>query len=315
MSFSYAAKKEICEGIDTDGKKYAFFYGMILFCRRFTPENIVFRTENDIACDMFTRLADDVIGVKDAASVEEMPKENVTLYTVSIPEESVREELIHRYHIYSRSVIHRIQDDIITDENAAAFLAGAFISCGSMTEPIKEYHLEFVVPFPELAYDLLEMLVDIGVNAKISERKNDHIIYLKESESIEDLLTYMGAPGSSVELMNVKIYKDIRNKTNRITNCDNANIERTLKASRRQVADIEYIERTIGLDSLSDDLRNIAELRLENPEISLKELGGMLDKPLGRSGANHRLKKLTELAEKLRAGGERGAPAGMTRSE
>ena len=111
----------------------------------------------------------------------------------------------------------------------------------------------------------------------------------------------MGATMSSIDLMNVKIYKDVRNKANRIANCDSANIERTLKASERQITDIEYIMATEGLDSLSPELRNAAEIRLENPDVSLKELGEMLDKPVGRSGANHRLKKLSEIAERIRA--------------
>ena len=105
--------------------------------------------------------------------------------------------------------------------------------------------------------------------------------------------------------MNVKILKDVRNKANRIANCDAANIERTLKASEKQIADIEYIMNTDGLESLSPELRNMAELRLENPDVSLKELGEMLDKPVGRSGANHRLKKLMEIAESIRDRRER----------
>ncbi len=175
------------------------------------------------------------------------------------------------------------------------------MSCGSITEPIKEYHLEFAVPYYELTQDLLKLLTSVGINAKYTERKNAYVIYLKDSESIEDLLTLMGATMSSIDLMNVKIYKDVRNKANRIANCDSANIERTLKASERQITDIEYIMATEGLDSLSPELRNAAEIRLENPDVSLKELGEMLDKPVGRSGANHRLKKLSEIAERIRA--------------
>lgn len=301
VSFSYLVKNEICSSVTNDVQKYACFYGMILFCRQFTPETIVFQTENDITAKMFCSLADDIIGREGVVSTAETHKKNnITLYTLSLEEEADREELIYKYHIYSRSVIHRIQDDIIDENNVSSFLGGAFLSCGSMIEPIKEYHLEFVVPFSELAYDLLELLNSIDIHAKMAERKNDYIIYMKESESIEDMLTWMSAPKSSIELMNVKILKDIRNKTNRITNCDNANIERTLAASRKQIDDIEYIEKTVGLDYLSRDLQNMAEVRLENPEVSLKDLGELLDKPLGRSGANHRLKKISEIADALR---------------
>ena len=203
-----------------------------------------------------------------------------------------------KYNVVSS--VRRINDNIINEENVSPFLAGAFLSCGSMTEPMKEYHLEFAVSSSELAYDLAELLNDVGVKAKTAERKNDYVIYMKESESIEDTLTMMGAPSSSIELMNIKILKDIRNKTNRITNCDNANIERTLKASMRQIEDIEYIEKTKGLDYLPQELRNTAEVRLDNPEISLKDLGELLEKPVGRSGVNHRLSKISEIAEQLR---------------
>ncbi|UKI16854.1 MAG: DNA-binding protein WhiA [Ruminococcus sp.] len=178
--------------------------------------------------------------------------------------------------------------------------AGAFISCGSVTEPIKEYHLEFAVPFEELCTDLKKLLERLGIMSKYVERKGLYVLYFKGSEDIEDMLTLMGATKSSIELMNVKILKDVRNKANRIANCDAANIERTLKASEKQIEDIEYIMNTEGLESLTPELRNMAELRLENPDVSLKELGEMLDKPVGRSGANHRLKKLMEIAEQIR---------------
>ncbi|MGN0695304.1 MAG: DNA-binding protein WhiA [Oscillospiraceae bacterium] len=305
MSFSSTVKNEIAASVTGHEQKYACFYGMILFCRHFAPDNIVFQTENDITAEMFCTLADHVIGRKGVTeTADSRKKDGVTLHQISIGKTEDREELIYKYHIYSRSVIHSIQDDIITESNVHAFLGGAFLSCGSMIEPLKEYHLEFVVPFPELAYEMLELLENVGIHAKIAERKTDRIIYLKDSEAIEDILTLMGAPKSSIELMNIKILKDIRNKTNRITNCDNANIERTLKASERQIEDIEYIERTVGLDYLSPDLQNAAEVRLDNPEVSLKDLGEMLDKPLGRSGVNHRLKKISEIANRLRE--ERG---------
>lgn len=304
MSFSYSVKKELCSVITDKDRKYCCLYGMLLFCKSFTPDSIIFQTENDLVCGLFRSLADDVIGGSGVAEVNVTEKKNgVSLYSLSIPSESFREEIIYRYRISSRTLIHRIQTDIIDNNSVFAFIAGAFLSCGSVTEPIKEYHLEFAVPYYELTQDLLALLTSVGINAKYTERKNVYVIYLKDSEAIEDLLTLMGATMSSIDLMNVKIFKDVRNKANRIANCDSANIERTLKASERQIADIEYIMETEGLDSLSPELRNAAEIRLENPDVSLKELGEMLDKPVGRSGANHRLKKLSEIAERIR--GER----------
>ena len=301
MSFSHSVKKELCSVITDKDRKYCCLYGMLLFCRIFSAEAIVFQTENYEVCGLFRRLADDVIGGKNITEVSEIKKKNGgALYSISVPSEHYREEIIYRFRISGRAVIHRIRTDIIDNNSVFAFIAGAFLSCGSVTEPIKEYHLEFAVPYRELAADLTELLVSVGVNAKYAERKNAYGIYLKDSEAIEDLLTLMGATMSSIDLMNVKIYKDVRNKANRIANCDAANIERTLRASEKQIEDIEYIMHTEGLDSLTPELKNMAELRVENPDVSLKELGEMLDKPIGRSGANHRLKKLSEIADKIR---------------
>ena len=301
MSFSHSVKKELCSVITDKDRKYSCFYGMLLFCKNFAHDSITFQTENQQVCELFCRLADDVIGgskIVEVTSTEK--KNNVSLYSLNIPSEHFREEIIYRYRISSRTLIHRIQQDIIDNNSVFAFIAGAFLACGSITEPIKEYHLEFVVPYYDLTQDLLKLLMSVGINAKYTERKNMYVIYLKGSEGIEDLLTLMGATMSSIDLMNVKIYKDVRNKANRIANCDSANIERTLKASDKQIADIEYIANTIGLENLPADLINIAEPRMEYPEMSLRELGENLDKPLGRSGANHRLKRISEIAEALR---------------
>ena len=301
MSFSQSVKEELCSVITDRDKEYACLYGMLLFCRRFSAEEIQFQTENRLAADMFSRLSDKIIGRCGTVAINETKKKNgSSLYSLTVPAEPDREELIFRFRISSSKLIHRIQEDIIDNNNVFAFLAGAFISCGSVTEPIKEYHLEFAVPFEELCTDLKNLLERLGIMSKYVERKGLYVLYFKGSEDIEDMLTLMGATKSSIELMNVKILKDVRNKANRIANCDAANIERTLKASEKQIEDIEYIMNTEGLESLTPELRNMAELRLENPDVSLKELGEMLDKPVGRSGANHRLKKLMEIADQIR---------------
>ncbi len=305
MSFSQDVKEELCSVITDRDKEYACLYGMLLFCRHFDAEEILFQTENRLAADMFVRLSDKVIGRGRIVSISETPKKNGTvLYSLRIPEESDREEIIFRFRISSRSLIHRIQEDIIDNNNVFAFIAGAFLSCGSLTEPIKEYHMEFAVPFEDLCTDLKALLERLGISSKYVERKGLYVLYFKGSEDIEDMLTIMGATKASLELMNVKILKDVRNKANRIANCDNANIERILQASQKQIEDIEYILSTEGIESLSPELANMAEVRLENPNASLKELGELLDKPVGRSGVNHRLKKLSEIAAQLRE--ERG---------
>jgi DNA-binding protein WhiA len=147
------------------------------------------------------------------------------------------------------------------------------------------------------------LLKDIGVNAKTMLRRGQNIVYIKGSESIEDTLTFIGAPQCTLELMNMKIYKDIRNKANRIANCDAANIDKVVKSALKQIEDIKLIDRSLGLESLSDELREVAQLRLENTDMSLQEIGENLSEPLSRSGVNHRFKKLAKLADEIRCGG------------
>ena len=134
-------------------------------------------------------------------------------------------------------------------------------------------------------------------------RRGQSIVYLKGSESIEDTLTFIGASQCTLELMNMKIYKDIRNKANRLANCDAANIDKVVKAAMKQIEDIRLIDAAIGLDSLSEELREVAVLRLDNSDMSLQDIGESLSEPISRSGVNHRFRKLAKIAEELRNGG------------
>jgi hypothetical protein len=147
---------------------------------------------------------------------------------------------------------------------------------------------------------LQEMIGGFGLEAKIVERKRNHIVYIKESEAIVDFLNITGAHKALMEFENVRILKEVRNSVNRRVNCETANIKKTVSASSRQVEEIQYIYDTIGFGTLSENLQTIARLRLDNPDVPLKELGEMLDPPIGKSGVNHRLRKLSELAAELR---------------
>ena len=182
-------------------------------------------------------------------------------------------------------------------------MAGVFLACGSVNDPAKEYHLEFTVPEEEISEELVNLLKDIGVHAKTMVRRGKYIVYVKGSESIEDTLTFIGAQQCTLELMNVKIFKDVRNKANRIANCDNANIDKVITASLRQTEDIRLIEQTIGIDKLPEELREIAELRLSAADMSLKEIGDALEPPISRSGVNHRFRRIAKIAEEIRCGG------------
>jgi hypothetical protein len=181
-----------------------------------------------------------------------------------------------------------------------AFLRGAFLSVGSISNPAKGYHLEFVCTDTEKAGQLQSVLQDFDIDAKIVLRKKYYVVYLKEAESIVDLLNVCEAHVAMMELENLRIVKEVRNSVNRRVNCEAANITKTVNAATRQREDIEYIRDHGGLERLPDSLREMAEVRLEYPDAPLKELGEYLDPPVGKSGVNHRLRKLSEFAEKLR---------------
>lgn len=181
-----------------------------------------------------------------------------------------------------------------------AFLRGAFLCVGSISDPSKGYHLEFVCSDEEKALQLQQVIRSYDIDAKIVLRKKYHVVYIKESDAIVDLLNVMEAFVGLMNLENMRILKDMRNTLNRQVNCEAANIAKTVSAATRQIEDILYLKDHYGFDNLPDPLRNMAELRLELPDAALKELGENLDPPVGKSGVNHRLRKLSELADSIR---------------
>lgn len=181
-----------------------------------------------------------------------------------------------------------------------AYIRGAFLCAGSITDPKKSYHFEIVCPNSEIAKKLLDMIRDFRIEAKCIERKSHQVVYIKEGSQIMDAMSAMGAYNSLMHLENVRIEKEIVNNVNRKVNCDTANINKVIAASVRQKEDIHLIEETIGIEKIPESLQRIAYLRMKNPEIPLKELGEMLDPPLGKSGVNHRLRKISEIANRLR---------------
>lgn len=177
----------------------------------------------------------------------------------------------------------------------------AFLRSGSISDPEKFYHLEIVFTSHEEAKSIQKMLEDFGLDAKIIERKGHYVVYLKEGAQIADMLRIMEAPLALMEFENIRIVKEMRNSINRQVNCEAANLGKTISAAVKQVEDIRYICSKVGLDNIPESLAETAKIRLEYPEATLKELGELMDPPLGKSGVNHRLKKLSELAEDLRS--------------
>ncbi|MBA5850723.1 DNA-binding protein WhiA [Clostridium sp. cel8] len=202
------------------------------------------------------------------------------------------------------SLNYNISDMVFKrDEYKKAYIRGAFLGGGSVSNPEKTYHLEFVTHNSDYAADLSKLINSYGLNSKVIQRKNSFIVYLKEGEQIVNLLGIIGAHSSLLELENVRIMKEMRNNVNRLVNCETANLSKTVNAAVRQTESIKLIEREIGLSRLSDNLREIAELRLKYPDDSLKELGEMLNPPVGKSGVNHRLRRIEKIAEELRKEG------------
>ena len=183
---------------------------------------------------------------------------------------------------------------------ARAFLRGAFLCIGSMSDPEKSYHLEFVCSAKEQAEQLKAIIREFQIDARSIRRKKYEVVYLKEGAGIVGLLNVMGAHISLMNLENLRIVKEMRNSVNRRVNCETANISKTVTAASKQIEDILLIRDKYGFGNLPDNLRQMAEVRLEYPDAALKELGRYLEPPVGKSGVNHRLRKLSEIADRIR---------------
>ena len=295
-SFSNDVKKEIALSITDKDRRYACLYGILLYCRNLTDEHIAFTTESKEFAELFIQLVKSVFGEKVVPSVEKSGRRTGGCsYSISIEEKKQLEVIFEDYKIKPHKREINLRN--IVNNSFSAFLAGVFFICGSVSDPYKEYHLEFSVPNDILSGDLCTMLEEIGIEGKKTVRKGNDILYIKDSENIEDILTFIGAQQSTINLMNIKIYKDVRNKANRLANCDTANIDKVIKAAMNQTKDIEKLKEMGLYDELPPELKEAAELRLENPDMTLQEIGEQLSKPIGRSGVARRFQKIARLAQ------------------
>ncbi|MCD8169008.1 MAG: DNA-binding protein WhiA [Clostridiales bacterium] len=181
-----------------------------------------------------------------------------------------------------------------------AFIRGAFLAAGSISDPEKFYHFEIVCPSMAKAEQLKGIIAAFDMEPKIVLRKKYYVVYIKEGDQIVDILNVMEAPVALMELENIRILRGMRGNVNRQVNCETANINKTVSAAVKQMEDIRFIQETIGLDGLPESLQDMARIRLERPEATLKELGEALEPPVGKSGVNHRLRKLGQMADDLR---------------
>lgn len=185
-----------------------------------------------------------------------------------------------------------------TCENCfAAFIRGVFLTCGTIVSPSSAYHVEFALSDPKRSQDFTDLLCELGFSARITTRRGVRAVYLKESEVIEDLLTFVGAPQIALQIMNAKIMRDIRNNENRRANCDTANIYKSTGAAALQIRSIQQLQESGKLATLPKSLQITAAIRLEHPEVSLIELAGLHEPPITKSGVSHRLQKLVDAAE------------------
>lgn len=264
------------------------------------------RTENiSVARKCFT-LLEKTFNIEAESLVTINKSKGNTTYTVVVKQHEDAMKLLQAARLVDGD--GEISEEFSTSRNMIvhkscckrAFLRGAFLASGSMSHPEKSYHIEMVCASKAKAEQIQKLINSFGLDAKVILRKNSYVVYLKEGSQIVDLLNIMEAPIALMEMENVRILKEMRNSVNRKVNCETANINKTVSAAAKQAEDIRLIQKEIGLNKLPEGLQEIAELRLTYPDASLKELGEMLTEPLGKSGVNHRLRKLSELAEDIR---------------
>ncbi|MGI6404368.1 MAG: DNA-binding protein WhiA [Oscillospiraceae bacterium] len=298
MSFAQNVKLELMQARPkAKALRQAQAFGLFAFARAFSPDEVSLRSES-IEVAEYYRNTLRRLAPRSAEIVEkEFSQRGKKIYSVSLPREQDRKALLTRL---TGGLEVSLAERFPTPEEGAALLSGAFLVCGNMIHPEKSYHLEFIVREQPLAEELLELLNSLITGAGLTKRRNSWIVYSKECVQIEDLLTLMGASRASLAMIEIEIIKGVRNTAMRRTNCETANIDKTVKASAAQVADIQLILEVRGLESLPEQLREAALIRLEHPELSLRELAAAFPTPISRSGVHHRLAALTKIAQSIR---------------
>ncbi|MBE6749207.1 MAG: DNA-binding protein WhiA [Ruminococcaceae bacterium] len=301
MSFSTDIKEEICELQPASACcKKAEALGMLVFGRAFSLSEISFMTELNCVAIRYCNLIYELTGVTPVIAYSKAGNHKVRIDTKD-ERKKVLEFFGYTGKELSLSINFSNFENIDEDENCcySAFLRGAFLVCGNITNPEKEYHLEFNISRRKLASEFLSVLNEINLNMKTLTRNSTQLIYCKESETIEDCLGKIGATKSFFFLMETKAMKQVKNKINRRTNFEAANLSRTIEAGMAQIELIEYILSKIKLTAMTEDLAELCTLRLENPEASIDELGKMMSTPLSRSAVSRRFKKLKDIKEEI----------------
>lgn len=297
-SFSRLVKQEIFRSEISDNCCVrAEFLGLILFGAQTVEKNLIrFVTENPDVMGRFVELAR-WMGVE---AVIRQTNDKSLRYFIELTDTVKIAQLLYDLSILDSSgeiIFHIVPEKVKKTCCKRAFLRGALMGAGVVSDPNKNYNLEIVTPNSKLCDELIYMLSSINFDFHKIVRKNKYVAYIKNSEQISDILSLLGAYKSQMELLNIKIEKEIRNDVNRTANSETSNIIKIINASVDQIQAIQKIEKRIGLNNLPEDLREIALLRLENKELSLSELGKLLNPPLTKSGVNHRMKKILKYSE------------------
>ena len=311
MSFTSDTKKELTTL--ESGKKcceLAMISGFLRFAGSMTLSGggigIKVTTDNPAVARLFVTSIKNYFGTKTSLSLGEIPISGGRSYVLNITPEMNAEAILRETRVLSVKEGHNYFPDEISPEIVKkrccrkAILRGIFLASGFVSDPSKGYHLEIISNSEIKANEVRKLINGFGFKSKVIPRKNKFITYLKDGEQIADFLTVIGASSQVLKYQNVRIGKEVKNKANRIINCENANMDKVVSAAQQQIADIKYIQDKKTLDYLPDRLRKTAELRLENPELSLSDLAELFDPPIGKSGLNHRFQKISEMAEALK---------------
>lgn len=299
MSFSQDVKNEIVQKkITRECCALAASYGIACFGRYFDSKGLVLHTEL-LGVAQYAKRLFGICGVHGAIITKERPSGPLYEFKVDDPQEV--DKMLKLFHCEEEQVSRHIDPRLIRCGHCfSAFVASAFLCCGTMTDPSKEYNLEFLCPRYNLAKDLEGILAEHEFTPRRTVRKGVNVIYVKASEQVADLLTFMGAGGAAMQIMDHKMFKELRNKTNRLNNCEMANIDKVVTANVAARRAIEYLQQKGDFDALPAPLRQAAQLRLDWPDLSLAQLVQKSPEPISKSGLSHRLKKLEQLADELR---------------
>lgn len=299
QSFAFKAKGELCRTqLSRQCCARAEAYGVLLYCNTFTPSEVRIITENPEFAGRLPKLFQKAFSIK----FDQLPEPDgrgKLIFRITERDKLARVINALGYDPQQLMALHVNFGLLEEDCCRTAFLRGAFLAGGSVTDPEKRYHLELATSHMQASREVSTLLEEMGFLPRSVQRGADSLIYFKQSEHIEDLLTKIGAPAAAMDIMTAKVDKEIRNGANRAMNCDMANVNKTLDAAREQLTAIAKLRSSPRWRKLPEKLQQTAALRLEYPELSLSELAAEFDPPVSKSCLNHRLRKLLELSRDL----------------